>query len=64
MKKFLLFLIPVVLLAAITIILFPYRTSKEPLTLKKADLQTEMRKRIINMIQEKSEAKGQKTIPY
>ncbi|NLD38976.1 MAG: S8 family serine peptidase [Desulfatiglans sp.] len=60
MKKFLLFLIPVVLLAAITIILFPYRTSKEPLTLKKADLQTEMRKRIINMIQEKSEAKGQK----
>jgi hypothetical protein len=54
MKKFLLLLIPAVLLITITIILFPYRSYKEPLHQKKADPKTEMVKRIAKMLKEQS----------
>ncbi|MBN1907947.1 MAG: S8 family serine peptidase [Deltaproteobacteria bacterium] len=60
MKKIFLLLVTVVLLAAITFILFPYRSSKEPLTEIKADPKTEMHKRIAKLIKAQSRVKDQK----
>lgn len=60
MKKFLLLLIPVVLLAATTFILYPYRPSKAPLTEVKSDPKTEMYKRIAKLIKEQSRFKDHK----
>ncbi|MBN1907948.1 MAG: FG-GAP repeat protein [Deltaproteobacteria bacterium] len=60
MKKFLLILIPAVLLITISIILFPYHAPKEPLHQKKVDPKTVMLKRIARMLKEQPRVKDQK----
>jgi hypothetical protein len=63
MKKYLLALIPIVLLVTITIILFPYLSSKEPLAEKKADPKTEMVKKITKMIKDQPRVKKHESAP-
>ncbi len=58
MKKFLLILIPVILLAAI--ILYPCLPLKAPLNEKKANTKTEIHKKIARLIKEQSRVKDRK----
>ncbi len=61
MKKFLLLLIPVVLLATTTFILYPYSSSKALLTEVKSDPKTEMVKKIAKMIKNQPRFKRQES---